>query len=240
MIRMLEEYVAIDLEMTGLSSFHDKIIEIGAVKVRGGRVTDTYEALVNPNMNIPDKIIAITGISGDMVQDEPYIGDILQDFLHFLGDNILIGHNLKFDFSFLMQAAYEGGEEWFRQQHYGIDTLKIARKYMEAEVSKKLEDLCNYYHIEDEHHHRALNDAKITEKLYRSLCLAFETEQFQLKPELLVYKPKKERPPSKKEIQRVERIIEERNPDRREDIYRMSQSELSRYADFLLSQRKSL
>ena len=240
---MIENYVVIDLEMTGLSSFRDKIIEIGMVKVCGGIVTETYEQLVNPNVIIPEKIEKITKISNKTVEESPYISDVIGEVIDFIGNNVMVGHNLKFDFSFLMQAKYETELSEKKQlcdkekKWYGIDTLKIARKCLADDMSKRLEDLCIHYHIEDEHHHRALNDAMITKKLYEKLCEEFETKEHIFLPEQYTYKPKKERIPSRKEIERVERIIARMKVDLPKDIYRMSQSELSRYADKLLSKK---
>lgn len=238
---MLKNYVVMDMEMTGLSSFRDKIIEIGAVKVCEGEIKYEYATLVNPNIMIPERIVEITGITNEMVKDKPYINEIFKNFLDFIGDDVIIGHNLKFDFSFLMQAKYdiETAEKVTlcakQKKWYGIDTLKIARKCLDKDLSKRLEDLCVHYHICDSHHHRALNDAVVTKYVYEKLCEEFETVENIFLPEQYTYKPKKERMPSKKEIERVQRIITRLNIKQPEDIYRMNQSDLSRYADRLLS-----
>lgn len=234
---MLQNYVVLDMEMTGLSAFRDKIIEMGAVRVREGKVESTFQTLVNPNMVIPEKIVEITGISNEMVKGEPYIGEVLQDFLRFLGSDVLIGHNLRFDFSFIKQAAYEAKEEWWQEKHWGLDTLKIARGCLAPEVSKKLTDLCALYKIVDGRHHRALSDAVMTEQLYRVLCHHYETQDCPFTPEELCYKPKKEREPSRKELQRVEKLLKTLGKECEQDIRQMSQSELSRYADYLLTHR---
>ena len=254
---MYQDYVVMDMEMTGLSAYRDKIIEIGAVKVRQGKVTETFDTLLNPNTEISEKIREITGITNEMVKGKPYREEILKDFLLFIGNDMLIGHNLKFDYAFLKQSAYECGESWWKEKHYGVDTLKIARKMMPQDCSKRLEDLCRQYGIETDNHHRALDDAVMTEKLYRRLCQEYETETVHFYCEELGFKPKKDRRPSGRELERVEKLqrtlvrlsqgrshLEERlssniqileSPDSflRKDIYRMSQSELSRYADYL-------
>ena len=240
---MLENYVVIDLEMTGLSPSRDKIIEIGAVKVCGGKIQYEYQTLVNPNIVIPEKIVKMTGITTEMVKNSPYINQILKSFFDFIGEDVIIGHNLMFDFSFLMQAKYHMETEekitlcGQSKKWYGMDTLKMARRFLDKKLSKRLEDLCHYYHIQDNHHHRAINDAIVTKFLYEKLCEEFETPERMIEPELYTYRPKKERLPSKREIARVERIIERLQIRQPKDIYRMNQSDLSRYADMLLSHR---
>lgn len=233
---MLKDYVVIDMEMTGLSAFRDKIIEIGAVKVSNGKVSEQFQTLINPNVNISEKIVGITGITNEIVREKPYIEDVLQDFLQFIGEAVLIGHNLRFDFSFLGQAVCEFGKDKHNNENfvrYGLDTLKIARKSMEAGISKRLEDLCEFFKISDSNHHRALNDAMITMQLYEILCKNYETDGTSFEPERYTYKPKKEHEPSKKEIERVEKMIKMYGITPRQDIYRMTQSELCRYADWL-------
>lgn len=237
---MLSDYVVIDLEMTGLSSKRDKIIEIGAVKVAGGAVSGKYRQLINPNMPLEPKIVEITKITEEMLYGKPYIGEILQDFFHFVGDSPIIGHNLKSDYSFLMQAAYDNNlKEYVNRQWVGIDTLKIARACMDAECSKTLETLGKMFQIEDKNHHRALNDAVVTKGLYEVLCRLYEKDGTVFLPEVLHYKPKKERKPSKREIRYVEKLIAGLGIVSEPDISMMTQSELSRYANKLILNRNN-
>ena len=231
---MLREYVVMDMEMTGLSPYKDKIIEIGAIKVVDGEVREEFQTLINPNIKIDEKITEITGISNEMVQDKPFIDEILQDLIHFIGERIIIGHNLVYDYSFLMQAIYNNGiAEQCNKHHLGIDTLKIARKMLSADEEKTLGALSKKYNIYDNNYHRALNDAYMTMKLYKILCKEFENEALELKPEEYFYKPKKERKPSKREFEYVEKLMEKLSISSKVDIYKMTQSELSRYADYI-------
>lgn len=231
---MLSNYVVVDLEMTGLSSFRDKIIEIGAVKVADGAVSGEYQVLVNPNVPLEKKIIEITGITEEMISGKPFVGEILQDFFHFIGDYPIIGHNLRFDYSFLMQAAYDNNmTEYVNRQWFGIDTLKIARTCLDKECSKTLESLVDMFQIKDDNHHRALNDAAVTKEVYENLCRLYENEGRVFKPEEMFCKPRKDRKPSKREIQYVEKLINRLGIETDVDIFCMTQSELSRYADKL-------
>ena len=97
----INNYVCVDLETTGLNPKTDRIIEIGAVKVRNGVVTDTFETLVNPGRRLEERIVTLTGIRDDMLQEQPSIREVLPDFLSFAGEDILLGHSVLFDFAFL-------------------------------------------------------------------------------------------------------------------------------------------
>lgn len=231
---MLKEYVVMDMEMTGLSPYKDKIIEIGAIKTIEGEVVEEFQTLINPNINISEKITDITGISNEMVKGKPFIDEILQDFIHFIGKSVIIGHNLVFDYSFLMQAIYNNKmNEKCEISRLGIDTLKIARKVLSSDEEKTLGALSKKYNIYDDNYHRALNDAYMTMKLYKILCEEFENETLEFKPEEYFYKPKKERTPSKREFEYVEKLMETLSISPEVDIYKMTQSELNRYADYI-------
>lgn len=234
---MLDKYVVIDLEMTGLSPKKDKIIEVAAVKVVNGRITDAYEQLVNPNIEISDKITEITGISNEMTKNAQYIENIMQEILQFIAGMTLIGHNLPFDFSFIMQNAFRCGyEKEASREWYGIDTLKVSRKYLPSDISKTLENLCRMCGIEDSQHHRAMNDVIITKQLYEKLCDNYETGDSTILPERLVYKPQKDRAPFPKQIEYVKRLLAYHNLQSEYDLCKMTQSELNRYADKIVLQ----
>ena len=102
---MINSYVALDLETTGIGARHEKITEIGMVKVIDGETTDTYHTMVNPHREIPKRIVELTGITDDMVKGAPGIEEILDEVLDFTGDLPLLGHQIIFDYGFLVQAA---------------------------------------------------------------------------------------------------------------------------------------
>ncbi len=229
---MIRDYVVIDLETTGLSPEKDKIMEIGAVKIKDGKVTAIYSKLINPNVEIREKIVEITGITQDMTRNEPFIDEILQDFMRFIDGSVIIGHCIEFDFAFLMTALYNAGlEKYMKQSWKGIDTLKIARKHITDGRSRRLEDLCIMYEIEDKEHHRALNDAFVTHKLYEKLCENYESKGNEFKPEQLSYKPKRARKPSEGQIEYLKKLLAYHGLTSEYDLFEMNQSELSRYAD---------
>lgn len=102
---MIKEYVAIDLETTGLSAKEDKIIEIGAIKVVDGKEQEIFETFINPGRSISEYITNVTGINDAMVENAPYIDTQIGDLVDFVGNLPLLGHNLIFDYSFIKRAA---------------------------------------------------------------------------------------------------------------------------------------
>jgi DNA polymerase-3 subunit alpha (Gram-positive type) len=184
-------YVAFDIETTGLNPKYEKIIEIGAVKVRNGDIIETYATFVNPAKSLPVRIVELTGIQNEDLVDAPYIDEVLDRFIEFTQDDILLGHNLIFDYSFIKKAAVNQKKTFDRS---GIDTLKIARRFLNNLESRKLGYLCEYYDIHLDAH-RALNDAIAAHEVYKRLVeeyASIEEEVFAPKP--LVYNVKKESP----------------------------------------------
>ena len=162
---MIRDYVALDLEMTGLSPRKDAILEIGAVKVRDMEVTETYTAMVNPGFPVPEHVTELTGITTEMAQQGREIHTVLPEFLKFCGQSVILGHNIGFDFGFLQQNAANMGKTF---PDMAIDTLAIARKFLPELPSRKLGDLCDHYQIREERWHRACDDVPATkiQKVY--------------------------------------------------------------------------
>ena len=102
------DYISLDLETTGLNPKRDRIIEVGAVKVHGGEVAGEFQSLVNPGRELGEKVCGLTGINDEMLLDAPDIGDIIGPLLKFIGDDILVGHRVLFDYSFVKKAAVNG------------------------------------------------------------------------------------------------------------------------------------
>lgn len=166
---MTDTFVCIDLETTGLEPKKDKIIEIGAIRVDEGEVTGEWESLVNPERELEEKIVELTGIRNEQLTGAKKIAEILPELLAFLEDRPLLGHSVHFDFAFLKRAAVSENLAFERQ---GIDTLKIARKYLKELESRSLSALCRYYAIPHKAH-RALDDARATTILYGKLAEDF-------------------------------------------------------------------
>ena len=150
------DYVLYDLETTGTSSKYDEVIEISAVKVKNGVVTEEFSQLVNPGRPIPSAASAVNHITDDMVAFAPMFDSVLQQFLAFIGDDVLAGHNInRFDMKFL----YRDCERYFGQTLTNdyIDTLKLARLCLPELSHHRLGDLAQYYGISTAGAHRALN-----------------------------------------------------------------------------------
>ena len=156
-------FVVFDLETTGFSAIRDKIIEIGAVKVENGEITDRFSAFVNPKIPIPFEITRLTSITDQMVLDAPDIETVLPQFLEFVGDAVLVAHNASFDVGFLEQnMRYQDMEPDFTS----VDTVALARILLPTLSKFKLNVVANALHISLENHHRAVDDAGATAEIF--------------------------------------------------------------------------
>lgn len=229
---MITSYVSIDLETTGLNPKLDKIIEIGAVRVREGRETETFSTLVNPGRKLEERIEKLTGISDGELARGAELDLVLPRLLEFLGDDVLVGHKILFDYSFLKKAAVDRKLEF---EKTGIDTLKIARRYLPELEHRTLEFLCGHYGI-THHAHRAYEDAQAASSLYLRLASEFYGEGEALfLPETLNYKAKRDTPASKAQKERLYRLIAQHKLVIEWDVEKLTRSEASRLADKILA-----
>ncbi|ARI77472.1 PolC-type DNA polymerase III [Halobacillus mangrovi] len=160
--RVLEDdvYVVFDVETTGLSAVYDKIIELAAVKVKGGEIIDRFESFANPHQSLSQTTIDLTGITDDMVKDAPEIEDVLKDFHSWMENDILVAHNASFDMGFLNAGFQAIGYE--KSTNPVIDTLELARLLVPELKNHRLNTLCKKFDIELTQHHRAIYDAEAT------------------------------------------------------------------------------
>ena len=156
-------YVVLDFETTGMNCFANRIIEIGAVKVEDDEVSDTFTTLIDPKQHITSFIRQKVHITNEMVEGQPYIEDVLPDFVEFIGDLPIVAHNASFDMSFLLASAQRAG---ISIENPAIDTLSLSRRYNKECARHNLEYLTNYFGIELKNAHRAYFDAAATQKLY--------------------------------------------------------------------------
>ncbi len=156
-------YVVFDLETTGFSPIQDKIIEIGAVKVEKGRITDRFSSFVNPGIPIPFRITQLTGITDSMVMDAPGIETVLPEFLAFIGGAALVAHNAGFDVGFVEQnMRYQDMAADFTS----VDTVAMARILLPTLAKYKLNVVAKALNIALENHHRAVDDAAATAEIF--------------------------------------------------------------------------
>lgn len=225
----INRFVAIDLETTGLKSATDKITEIAMIRYENGIETDSFVTLVNPAIHIDDRVRELTGISDDLVKDKPYIDDICDEIEAFLGDDILVGHSLIFDFSFLKKAMVNN-KKLFEKS--GIDTLKLARVLLPDLEHKNLDYLCSYFNIEDSNHHRAENDARAAAVLLFKLYEMFGKENEELfEPHKLEFKVKKEGPITKRQLETLNGLIKKHNLTVDYQVEKLTKNQASRNID---------
>ena len=156
-------FVVFDLETTGFSPIKDKIIEIGAVKVENGKITERFSTFVNPKVPIPFEITKLTSITDQMVLDAPDIETVLPQFLEFVGDAVLVAHNAGFDVGFIEQnCRYQDIQPDFTS----VDTVAMARILLPTLSKYKLNVVANALHISLENHHRAVDDAEATAEIF--------------------------------------------------------------------------
>ena len=251
---MLDTYVSIDLETTGLHPKKDRIIEIGAIRVEQGEITEEFSTFVNPGRKLEERITEITGIRDEDLEGAPELDEVFPKLLGFLGDLPLLGHRILFDYSFLKKAAVDRKVNF---EKYGVDTLLIARKYLPELPHRNLEYLCKYYEI-PHHAHRALEDAKATDRLFRQLGELFYEVKMSAEtaespqsaedaakamiaanslfvPQPLIFRVKRDTPATKPQKEWLYRLQEQHKITLEVDVEKLTRSEASRLADKILA-----
>ncbi len=229
---MITSYVCVDLETTGLNPKYEKIIEIGAVKVVNGVITERFSAFVNPGRKLEERITELTGIAQQQVDEAPYIEEVLPAFLDFCGDFALLGHRVLFDYSFLKKAAVNQKLSFEKK---GIDTLRIARRFLPELPHRTLPYLCEHFQI-PHRAHRALHDAEATCALYDIFLEKYYLEEEScFTPQALNYQVKKETPITKSQKERLLRILTQHKLTLDMDIDKLTRSEASRITDKILA-----
>lgn len=167
LLRLDTDYVVVDLETTGLDTKWCEIIEISALKVRDDKIVETFDSLVKPKDEIDDFITELTGITNEMLRDAPGIETVLPAFLDFLGDNIILGHNVNFDINFLYDSKISLLGAPLKNNF--IDTMRIARRILPELKHHRLCDIAKHFSVSSEIQHRALADCKTTYSCYLNL-----------------------------------------------------------------------
>lgn len=163
-------FVVVDIETTGLSPEKNNIIEIGCVKYESGLVSDTFQMLVKPpklenkETYISKSIESITGICDDMVKDKPSIYEVYPQFRKFIGNSILVGHNVNFDINFLYEASMKVLGVPLTNDF--VDTLRLSRMFQTDLDHHSLSDVCRSFSVVNTQAHRALSDCYATGKCY--------------------------------------------------------------------------
>lgn len=173
-----DEYVVVDTETTGLSPGIDSIIEFGAVRYRNHEVIDTFSTLVKPDsyysewsdngiQYISPFISSLTHITNEMLDTAPVMEDVLPEFLSFVKDSYIVGHNVNFDVNFIYDTSMKYSYPAFTNSF--IDTLRMSKMLLPHLPHHRLQDLAFLYNVDYSHAHRAIEDVYITEEVYKEL-----------------------------------------------------------------------
>lgn len=181
LVKYVPDYVVFDLETTGTSCVNDDIIEISAIKAVNGIAAETFSTLVNPQRSIPYGATAVNGITDEMAADAPLIQDVLPEFLDFIGDFVLVGHNIQsFDLKFIYRAAEQLSGRTVTNDY--IDTLYMARSCLPGLRHHKLTDLAAYFHVDSAGAHRAMNDCVMNQRCYEEMAKIQQEMKVELCP----------------------------------------------------------
>lgn len=169
-----DTFVVFDIETTGFHAGNDKIIEIGAVKIKDGKEVDYFSEFINPQIPIPFKIEQLTGINDEMVKDAALIEEILPKFLDFCKDSVLVAHNAEFDTGFIKAKAADLSLPY---AFTVVDTLPLARVLLTDIAKFTLDNVCKRLNIKLENHHRAVDDAGATAKVFAKFIAMLKEQE---------------------------------------------------------------
>ena len=158
----LQDFIVVDVETTGFDARTNRVIEIGMLKVVNGKEIESFSSFINPGIPIPPHITDLTGIKDVDVQSAPTFDEIVVDIATFMGDGIIVGHNVQFDIRFMVAEFARCG---IRRDYHYADTLFLAKSMFPELKSYKLSTLINYLGFEETQSHRALDDARCTLKI---------------------------------------------------------------------------
>ena len=142
LIEFPNKYIAFDIETTGLDPMYDEIIEIGAIKIENGKEVEVFSTLVKPKYEIDEFISELTGITNEMVKESPSIDKVLPEFIDFIKDSIILGHNVNFDINFIYDNLIKCDMNPITNDF--IDTLRLSRRLLPELKHHRLSDLADY------------------------------------------------------------------------------------------------
>lgn len=231
---MIYDYIALDVETTGLNPARDKVLEIGAAKVRDGKVCETYGTLINTGMPVPPRIRELTGITDAMQRTGKKAEDAIREFADFCGELPVLGHNVQFDFGFLKQTAVNYGLPFEKE---ALDTLKIARRLLPDIPSRTLPAMCAHYQVNPGNSHRALDDALASHEILWKLWEEFGVQAPEVfVPHRLVYSAKKQSPITNSQKGYLNDLMKYHRIEKNISIEDMTKSEASRMIDQIILQ----
>ena len=175
--RLLSEldFVVVDVEATGAKTPPNRLIELGAYRIRGGRIVDKFLSLVNPEIAIPRFVMALTGISNEMVKSAPVFAEVAPRWLDFVSDSVLVAHNAPFDTSFLnheISRVYPG----HRMVNPHLCTVRLSRRALPELTNHRLDTIASHFSIPIISRHRAGSDALATAEIFLLLLSKLEED----------------------------------------------------------------
>jgi len=172
--RFCANYTVLDIETTGLSYSGHEIIELGALRVRDDEIVEEFSSLVKPCVLINSFTTQLTGITNELLSGAPGIADILPAFINFISDDVVLGHNVKFDIGFIRHNCKKYLNRDFNNEY--ADTMQLVKEFCKLK-NHSLESAAKHYKIDAAGHHRALFDCKITFEIYKKLKADFGAKQ---------------------------------------------------------------
>lgn len=229
---MIYDYIALDVETTGLNPSKNRVLEIGAVKVLGRNISGSYSSLINTGVAVSYQIQKLTGITDAMRESGKRIGEVFPEFLAFCQDLPIVGHNVQFDFGFLKQEAANLGLIFEKD---ALDTLRIARQVLPDLPSRSLEAMCRHYHVDQGNAHRALDDAMSAHYVLQKLWEEFgEKEERLFVPRKMIYSAKKQSPITNSQKGYLNDLLKYHKIELNIHIEDMTKSEASRMIDEII------
>ncbi len=178
LIKVLENYTVLDIETTSLDCYRGEILEISAIKVRNQQETEYFSELIKIHNKVGAFTTKLTGITNEMILKEgKELVLVLKNFKDFLGDDIIVGHNVNFDINFIYDSMKKNLGRNLTNDY--VDTLRIARKVLPHLKHHKLDDLIKYFNLVERNEHRALNDCILTNQVYIRLGELLESHRQQ-------------------------------------------------------------
>lgn len=230
---IISDYIAIDLETTGIRLSKDKIIEVGLLKVKDSHIIDTFSCVINPDMQVDNKILELTKISENELENAKRIHEVINHIVDFCEEYVLLGHNTIFDYSFVKKEANRAGLEFEKR---GIDTYKLCKRVLPENVRKNLTDACGYFGIERKNSHRAFSDAYYTHVLFQEIIKNFKT--LEISSEAMKVRIKKFVPIRKRTKEDLQKLLKCHRIVCKVNIDLLSESEAKRMIDKILSQKE--
>jgi len=227
---IISDYIAIDLETTGIRLSKDKIIEVGLLKVKDSHIIDTFSCVINPDMQVDNKILELTKISENELENAKRIHEVINHIVDFCEEYVLLGHNTIFDYSFVKKEANRAGLEFEKR---GIDTYKLCKRVLPENVRKNLTEACNYFGIERKNSHRAFSDAYYTHVLFQEIIKNFKT--LEISSEAMKVRIKKFVPIRKRTKEDLQKLLNCHRIGCKVNIDLLSESEAKRMMDKIKS-----